>query len=211
MRDASNTFSRLCRTPLLRAGFAVLCLAAACALGGCASGGSATSGAFAMANDGGGQTVTFESVDGPPPGVFDRLVSVLDSETKLRNLSIVSRESPAAYRVRSYLSAQVVRGRTVIAWVWDVYDRDQQRTLRLSGEEQAGKAGRDAWTAADDLVLRKIAQAGLSGLSGMINGTPAEPPPAPAPAGKRGPAVASADGPAAPTGPNIAALGYTDH
>jgi hypothetical protein len=215
MRDASNTSSRPRRTPLLRAGFAVLCLAAACTLGGCASGGSATSGAFAMANDGGGQTVTFESVDGPPPGVFDRMVSVLDSETKLRNLSIVSRESPASYRVRSYLSAQVVRGRTVIAWVWDVYDRDQQRTLRLSGEEQAGKAGRDAtrdpWAAADDLVLRKIAQAGLSGLSGMINGTPAEPPLAPAPAGKRGPAVANADSPATSGSPNIAALGYTDH
>ena len=199
----------------MRAGLAVVCLAAACALGGCASGSSATSGAFAMANDGGGQTVAFESVDGPPPGVFDRMVSVLDSETKLRNLSIVSRESPAAYRVRSYLSAQVVHGRTVIAWVWDVYDRDQQRTLRLSGEEQAGKAGRDAtrdpWAAADDLVLRKIAQAGLSGLSSMINGTPAEPPPAPAPAGKRGPAVASADAPAASGGPNIAALGYTEH
>ena len=49
----------------------------------------------------------------------------------------------------------------MIAWVWDVYDRDQQRALRLSGEEPAGKAGRDAWAAADDLVLRKIAQAGL--------------------------------------------------
>ena len=48
---------------------------------------------------------------------------------------------------------------------------------------------------ADDLVLRKIAQAGLSGLSGMINGTPgdAAPTPAPEPA-KRGPAVANADG-----------------
>ena len=80
----------------------------------------------------------------------------------------------------------------MIAWVWDVYDRDQQRALRLSGEEPAGKAGRDPWAAADDLVLRKIAQAGLSGLSGMINGTaPADaPPPASAP-GRRGPAVAS--------------------
>ena len=117
-------------------------------------------------------TVAFESIDGPPPQVFDRMVSVLDSESKLRNLSIVSREGGASYRVRSYLSAQVVRGKTMIAWVWDVYDNNQQRALRLSGEEAAGKAGRDAWAAADDLVLRKIAQAGLSGLTGMINGTP---------------------------------------
>ena len=170
-----------------RAAIGVTWLAIACGLGGCASGG-APSGPMAMA--GGGPTVAFESIDGPPPHVFERMVSVLDSESKLRNLQIVSREGAAAYRVRSYLAAQVSRGRTTIAWVWDVYDRDQQRALRLSGEEPAGKAGRDAWAAADDLVLRKIAQAGLSGLSGMINGpAPAEAPPL-APA-RRGPAIAS--------------------
>src|SRR5712671_5312058 len=176
-----------------RAAVAAMLLAMACGLGGCAGGGAA-SGAYAMAGSSGGATVAFESIDGPPPAVFDRMVSVLDSESKLRNLSIVSREGAASYRVRSYLSAQVVRGKTMIAWVWDVYDGDQQRALRLSGEEAAGKSGRDPWGAADDLVLRKIAQAGLSGLSSMINGTPQQdaPPPASAP-DKRGPAVASAE------------------
>src|SRR4030088_472826 len=160
-----------------RAAVAVTLLGFACGLGGCVSDGAgAGSGAFAMASS--GATVAFESIDGPPPQIFDRMVSVLDSESKLRNLSIVSREGTSSYRVRSYLSAQVSRGRTMIAWVWDVYDGNQQRALRLSGEEPAGKAGRDAWSAADDLVLRKIAQAGLSGLSGMINGTPADVPPA---------------------------------
>src|SRR5258707_2546741 len=179
-----------------RALLAALLLTMACGLGGC-RGGGANSGAYAMAGGGtGGTTVAFESIDGPPPQVFDRMVNVLDSESKLRNLSIVSREGAAAYRVRSYLSAQVSRGRTTIAWVWDVYDRDQQRALRLAGEEPAGKAGRDPWTAADDLVLRKIAQAGLSGLSGMVGATaPADaPPPATAP-GKDGPAVASPEQP----------------
>ena len=174
-----------------RAMIAAALLVVSCALGGCAGGGAA-SGSYAMATSaGGGATVAFESIDGPPPQVFDRMVSVLDSESKLRNLSIVSREGGASFRVRSYLAAQVVRGKTVIAWVWDVYDNNQQRALRLSGEEPAGKAGRDAWAAADDLVLRKIAQAGLSGLSGMLNGTP-DAAPAPAPE-HRGPAVASAD------------------
>ena len=168
-------------------------LVVACALGGCAGGGAA-SGSFAMASSGGGSTIAFESIDGPPPPVFDRMVSVLDSESKLRNLSIVSREGGASYRVRSYLSAQVVRGKTMIAWVWDVYDGNQQRALRLSGEEPAGKAGRDACAAADDVVLRRIAQAGLTGLSGMINGTaPAETPAAPPAPRGRGPAVAGLD------------------
>jgi hypothetical protein len=208
MRDTIAILFRASRTAL-RAATAAMLLAMACGLGGCAGGG-AVSGSFALA--GTSPTVAFESIDGPPPQVFDRMVDVLDSESKLRNLSIVSREGSAAYRVRSYLSAQVNRGRTVIAWVWDVYDRDQQRALRLSGEEPAGKAARDPWTAADDLVLRKIAQAGLSGLSAMINGTaPDVPPPAPAP-GRRGPAVASAEAPSPGSGAfSVSALGYSSH
>ena len=144
------------------------------------------------------------------------MVGILDSESKLRSLSIVSREGTAAYRVRSYLAAEVSHGRTTIAWVWDVYDQNQQRALRLSGEEQAGKAGRDAWSSADDLVLRKIAQSGLSGLAGMINGTPPADAPQPAPPAtpsRRGPAVASAEeNPAPQQGEfTVGALGYTSH
>jgi hypothetical protein len=212
MRDAIAILLRICRT-VPRAAAVAMLLAIGCALGGCAAGGAASD-SFAMASTGAGPTVAFESIDGPSPQVFDRMVGVLDSESKLRSLSIVSREGSAAYRVRSYLSAQDNHGRTVIAWVWDVYDRDQQRALRLSGEEPAGKAGRDAWAAADDLVLRKIAQAGFSGLSAMISGTvPADAPsPAPAP-DKRGPAVASADDPPSPASGQfrVSALGYTTH
>jgi hypothetical protein len=195
-----------------RAAIAAILLAMACGLGGCAGGGAVRD-SFAMASGGGGSgsspTVAFESIDGPPPQVFDRMVNMLDSEAKLRSLSIVSREGSAAYRVRSYLAAQVSHGRATIAWVWDVYDLNQQRALRLSGEEPAGKAGRDPWAAADDLVLRKIAQAGLSGLSAMVNGTapPDAPPPAP---GKLGPAVASAEPPSAAQGEfSVGALGYS--
>jgi hypothetical protein len=187
MRDTFATLFRASRIAP-RTAIALALMAIACGLGGCAGGGAA-SGAFAMAG-GNGATVAFESIDGPPPQVFDRMVGVLDSESKLRNLQVVSREGTASYRVKSYLAAQVSRGQATIAWVWDVYDSGQQRALRLSGEEPAGKAGRDPWTAADDLVLRKIAQAGFSGLTAMINGTGPvdEPPP-----GRRGPAVASAD------------------
>jgi hypothetical protein len=209
MRDASATLFRASRCAP-RAAIAAVLLAMACGLGGCAGGGAGGS-SFAMA--GGSPTVAFESIDGPPPQVFDRMVDVLDSESKLRNLSIVSREGSASYRVRSYLSAQVSGGRTLIAWVWDVYDSDQQRALRLRGEEPGDKAARDPWTAADDLVLRKIAQAGLSGLASMINGTaPVEAPqPTPGPA-LRGSVVASADRPwPASNEWRLGALSYTSH
>lgn len=140
-----------------------------------------------------GPTVAFESVDGPPPQVFDRLVRALETESTARSFTIVSREAPASYRVRSYLSAQVRRGRTVIAWVWDVYDRDQQRAVRLSGEEPGGKGGRDAWAMADDQLMRRIALSGLNGLNGLINGTaPAQDDSAPA-TPRSGPAIAQTD------------------
>ncbi|CCD95030.1 conserved exported hypothetical protein [Bradyrhizobium sp. ORS 375] len=189
----------------------------AASLGGCASsGGGGPANAYAMAPASDGATIAFEQIDGPPPQIFDRMVSVLDSESKLRSLAIVSREAPAAYRVRTYLSAQVVSGKSVIAWVFDVYDRNQQRALRLSGEEPIGRGGRDPWNAVDDMVLRKIAQAGFSGLASMLSGTaPAESAPAAAPT--RGPAVAAAE-PASPKsasdmsdGSSVVALGYTDH
>jgi hypothetical protein len=209
MRDISATLF-LAGRAAPRAAVAAMWLAIACGLGGCAGGAAVNS--FAMAdNNSSGTTVAFESIDGPPPQVFDRMVSVLDSESKLRSLSIISREGSASYRVRSYLAAQVSRGRTMVAWVWDVYDRDQQRALRLSGEEPAGKAGRDAWASVDDLVLRKIAQAGLSGLSAMVNGTgPADGQPAPA-LGLRGPAVAAAEPPSPASGQfRVSALAYSD-
>lgn len=212
MSDLSVSLYRVFRIAP-RAATAAVLFAFACGLGGCAGG--AANNSMAMASSTSGPTIAFESIDGPPPQVFDRMVSILDSESKTRSLSIVSREGTAAYRVRGYLAAQVNHGRTTIAWVWDVYDQGQQRALRLSGEEPAGKAGRDAWTAADDLVLRKIAQAGMSGLTGLINGTSPADAPQPAPPAtpsRRGPAVASADDQPPPVGETAGgALAYTSH
>ena len=214
MMRGAPTPVRLISRATQHACVATVLIMSAATLGGCAGSSGGPANAYAMAPSSDGATIAFEQIDGPPPQIFDRMVNVLDSESKLRSLAIVSREAPAAYRVRTYLSAQVVSGKSVIAWVFDVYDRNQQRAIRLSGQEPIGRGGRDPWSAVDDMVLRKIAQAGFSGLAGMLNGTaPAEngAPPAPAPA-TRGPAVATAE-PASTAlpGTNIAALGYTDH
>ena len=162
--------------------------------------GCAADGQGPAASQGFGPTVAFESVDGPPPQVFQRLVKVLETEGASRHISVVPRDANPSYRVRSYYAAQVKRGthNASIAWVWDVYGIDQSRAIRLSGTEPAGKAGTDAWNAADDQVLQKISQAGMSGLVGLVNGgnAPAEPaPPVPEAAG---PAVAALPGAGTP-------------
>jgi hypothetical protein len=90
-----------------------------------------------------------------------------------------------------------VPSRETIAWTFDVYEAGQQRALRLTGEEPAGKPGRDPWSAADARLLRRIAQNGLVGMAALMNGTQQpEPPAQPAPAG-HGPAVADAGSPPA--------------
>jgi hypothetical protein len=176
-------------------GVAVI-IALGCAASGCSTGGQNMA-AFAQQTSGSGATLAFESIDGPPPAVFDRLVTALNSEAQGKPVLIVQRDGSAAYHVRTYLSAQVRRGRSVIAWAFDVYDRDHQRALRLTGEEPAEKTGRDAWSAADDQVLRRIAQAGLSGMASYLGaGEPAPQLPS------RGQAIASTDDPVAGTAPS---------
>jgi hypothetical protein len=129
-----------------------------------------------------GSTVAFESIDGPPPEVFRRLVADLNAEAGTRKIAVVSRESAATYRVRGYVSALVERDKTTFAWVWDVYDADKRRALRISGEEPAAAGKRrDAWTAADEQVLRRMARSGMDQMAGFLNSSEPVPTVAPEP------------------------------
>ena len=80
----------------------------------------------------------------------------------------------------------------MIAWVWDVYDSNRERTLRLTGE-QPGTNGRRGWAAADDQAMRNIAKDGMTQLSGFLTGPQEPSPPAVSPPAEPAPAVASAD------------------
>ncbi|MGE3145402.1 MAG: hypothetical protein AB7K35_07430 [Pseudorhodoplanes sp.] len=114
-----------------------------------------------------GSTVAFESIDGPPAHVFRKYVEKLNAEAEARKVPVVSREAQAPYRIRGYLALGIEKKqkRTVIAWVWDVYDSGERRALRISGEEYAGPAGRDPWSAANEEVLGRLARAGMERLA----------------------------------------------
>jgi pectin methylesterase-like acyl-CoA thioesterase len=162
-------------------------LAIGLALAGCAS---VVPGAQPVAQTRSGP-IAFESVEGVPPEVFHRFVRTLNEEAAARQIAVAARGSEASYRIRSYLALDAGHG--ALAWAWDVYDSDQQRVLRLGGEQAAAGATRHAWSAADDQVLRRIAQAGLAQLAAFMAAGPAAPEPAapPAPA-RNGAAVAFA-------------------
>jgi hypothetical protein len=153
---------------------AVAALLAALA-SGCTT--SNTSNASLTAATSAGPTIAFESIDGPPVGIFNRLVDNLSAEAQARNLAIASREGAANYRVRGYLAAQVIRGRTHISWVWDVYDDDKLRALRITGEEAGARAGGEPWNVADEGMLRRIARASMDRLAAYLGnpGAPIDP------------------------------------
>jgi hypothetical protein len=127
-----------------------------------------------------GATVAFESLDGLPPAQFQRLVRNLNDEAQSRRLAVISREQPSAYRVRGYLAATVTKRQTTISWVWDVFDQDEHRTLRISGEETAKVRHKDAWAAADDAMLHRIAQSSMEQLAAFLTSPEVAPGTAPA-------------------------------
>ena len=122
-----------------------------------------------------GATVAFESIDGLPREQFHTLVRNLNDEAQSRRLAVISHEAASAYRVRGYLAAKVVKGRTTVSWVWDVFDRDQHRALRIDGQEIADEAAersarnaRDPWLVADDAMLARIARTSMDQLAAFL-------------------------------------------
>ncbi len=198
------------RRPLGRHLPTAAALLAALALGACQTDGNkpvatnsvTSSKPVATTVPAGTRAIAFESIDGPPEPVFDRLVANLSSEATARQMPIVSRQSQAAYRVRGYLAASVENGKGEVDWAWDVFDADRDRVMRISGVEKVGP-GKDVWNKLDDAMLQRIAAQSIDEIATRLNGgTPSgapaaaarQPDPADAPPVREddGPAVAEA-------------------
>ena len=137
--------------------------------------------AFTLANCGGegqptllmqaqlrGPTIAFESIDGPPLPIFQKLVANLSNEAEQHRILVVSRASQPAYRVRGYLAALMTQGHTHIGWVWDVYDAQKRRAFRIAGEETFPGKTQDAWRLLDDAMVSRIAQTSMDQIVGFL-------------------------------------------
>jgi hypothetical protein len=159
-------------------------LLAALAVAGCTNSDPTVTGSIPANHS---QTIAFESVDGPPRPVFDRLVSALAAEAEQRELPVVTHTGPSAYRVRAYLATYIEKKkkRATLSWTWDVLDTRENRAFRLTGEEPLGAPRADVWAQLDDALLRRIAAKGFDELTARLGPIP---PAMPAPVGAPGPA-----------------------
>lgn len=165
------------------------CLALALGASGCANTPAPMASVSSVASER-GASIAFESIDGPPVAVFQNLVTTISSEAATRQVRVVSRTGDPAYRIRGYVAAIVVGGRSHISWVWDVYDADKRRVYRIAGEEAGGRPGVNAWAAADEQVVRRIARTSIDRLAAFLAAPQA---PAVEPVQPGQPAVASVD------------------
>ncbi|MFL6799400.1 MAG: hypothetical protein ACJ8F3_18540 [Xanthobacteraceae bacterium] len=137
------------------------------ALGGCVGPGQ-----IAQLTEDQRTTLAIESIDGPTPALSQKLWDSLTLEAGARQFGIVS-SGPADYRLRVYFAARAPAhgtmndatedNGTIMGWVLDLYDSDDRRAVRLSGEEQtAGVSAAD-----EDQVVTRIAAAGIAQLAGF--------------------------------------------
>jgi hypothetical protein len=126
-------------------------------------------------------SISFEAIDGTPSTVVPRFVTILKEAAAQKHITVGAPEE-VNYRLRGYLAARDGDGKTAnttasvrsdrnspattaIAWTLDVYDGNQQRVIRLSGEEKvADRLG----AATDDQTLRRVANAGMDQLAAFL-------------------------------------------
>jgi hypothetical protein len=141
-------------------------------LSGCTTTGTQTQASLPGAR---GATVAFDSIDGAPREVFDRLVRGLNAEARNQNLAVVSRADSSAFRVRGYFVAENTPKQSTIDWVWDVYDNRQQRVLRITGKQTILGKGQDPWQSLDGSAVDKIARDSIGQLATFLTSPDAMP------------------------------------
>ena len=156
-RSASAATRGVCRSRWL--------LAAACAvaLSACTTDGQPTASAMAPR----GASVAFESIDGPPAGQFRNGGEPQRRSAVAPARRHVARESRRLSRAR-LSRAKVAKERTTISSIWDVFDAEDRRVLRISGEQDVKGRQHDAWAAADNVMLQRIARSSMDQLAAFL-------------------------------------------
>src|SRR5262245_8742221 len=153
--------------------FLIVC---ALLLAGCQSAGDnslSLSGLGAARVDAPGASIAFESIEGAPDALKGEFTSALVSEASARRVEVVPSEGPARYRLRGYLTTyQSDDGRTMLAYVWDLFDAGKRRARRLEGAMPAGRAGPDPWSTIGTAQLQQAASQSMNEIAGFLAGNP---------------------------------------
>lgn len=103
--------------------------------------------------------VQFLPVVGAPQRDAELLARALSEESQRAGMTIRPASGPVApIRLKGYFSAFSSGNETVLVYVWDVLDANDQRVHRIQGQETVAGTDGDPWTKIDLETLRKVAR-----------------------------------------------------
>jgi hypothetical protein len=118
-----------------------------------------------------GASVAFVSVDGPPASISANFSQILMQQAAAHDI-VVADGKKARYLVRGYLSAYATTDGAAIEYVWDVFNKDKQRTQRVNDVLEVKGEGSDPWRIVGEAALASVAAKSADDLSAFLSNTP---------------------------------------
>jgi hypothetical protein len=118
-----------------------------------------------------GASVAFVSVDGPPAAISRTFSQIMTREATARDIALAG-DKKARYLVRGYLSAYETTDGAAVEYVWDVFNKDKQRTQRVNDVIEVKGDGADPWRIIGEAALTSIAAKSADDLAAYLSNTP---------------------------------------
>jgi hypothetical protein len=118
-----------------------------------------------------GASVAFVSVDGPPAAISANFSQVLMQQAAAHDI-VLADGKKARYLVRGYLSAYATTDGAAVEYVWDIFNKDKQRTQRVNDVLEVKGEGADPWRIIGEAALASVAAKSADDLSAFLSNTP---------------------------------------
>jgi hypothetical protein len=118
-----------------------------------------------------GATVAFVSVDGPPAAISASFAQIMAREATAHDI-VIADAKKARYLVRGYLSASQTTDGAEVDYVWDVFNKDKQRTQRVDDAIAVKGDGADPWRIVGEAALTSVAAKSADDLASFLSNTP---------------------------------------
>jgi hypothetical protein len=111
----------------------------------------------------------FLPVTGAPANHVSTLSKALQSQAIQNKVVMVSANQGERYRVKGFFSAFDDGNGTLVVYVWDILDANNQRKHRINGQQKINKSSSYAWNAVDASVITNIGKSSMQRLDAWVS------------------------------------------
>jgi ABC-type transport auxiliary lipoprotein component len=116
-----------------------------------------------------GVSIAIDAIEGPPEAVQNAFSAALSQAAASHQVTVVDDSQGPRYRLKGYLTASSTSdGKTMLAYVWDVFDAKNRRAQRVAGAEPAAGDPADLWAQIDDKILQRVAAKSMDGIADFL-------------------------------------------